>query len=146
MTKYEVPMIWQECGSIIVEAETPEEAHDLALSDDYGLPDEDQSSYVEGSAEVDEAFLAEPDNYIHNVSPIMRLQERAKKDPEFAKRLETAIDDLIERVNDEHRREMLEVVRKKKEEAHLDAMGDHFSEMLDENIAAALNDEGDSIK
>ena len=51
MQKYKIPCVWEVYGYIEIEAETLQDAIELAEQDDRPLPKE--SSYIEGSFWVD---------------------------------------------------------------------------------------------
>lgn len=53
MTKqYRIPLVWQMCGHMWVEAESEEKAIELALSPNYPLPD--NGAYVDDSVSLDD--------------------------------------------------------------------------------------------
>lgn len=47
MKEWKIPIVWQECGIVYVEANTIEEAIEMATGSDIQLPD--FGDYVEGS-------------------------------------------------------------------------------------------------
>lgn len=51
MKTYKIPVTWEAYGTVRIEAESLEEAIELAKGDDIPLPD---GCYVDGSWEVDE--------------------------------------------------------------------------------------------
>lgn len=54
MPKYKIPCSWQMYGMMEIEADSLEEAVEIANSDEQNLP---EGSYVEASFEVDEEIL-----------------------------------------------------------------------------------------
>lgn len=66
MTKYSIPVLWQEYGYVQVEADTAEEAADYVKLSETPLPSEHY--YVDDSFEVDEEFYDNPEDYL--VDPI----------------------------------------------------------------------------
>jgi len=54
MRTFNIPLIWQEWGTVQVEAETLEEAKAKALGPDVPLP---AGSYIDDSLEIDEDGL-----------------------------------------------------------------------------------------
>jgi len=50
--RYRVPLVWQMCGSVYVEAESEEVAIKYALSSECPLP---QGYYLDGSVMVDDS-------------------------------------------------------------------------------------------
>lgn len=57
MGRYKVPLVWQEWGTLNVEADCEEEAFQMALSEKYPLPDNGQ--YVDDSIQIDELRVIE---------------------------------------------------------------------------------------
>lgn len=53
MKSWKIPVIWQEIGIVEVEANTLEEAIEIARDDDGVIPIPDNGEYLEGSWEVD---------------------------------------------------------------------------------------------
>ncbi len=51
MKEYRIPLVWQMYGFVWVEAESKEEAIEIALGPDTPLPD---GTYIDDSCEVDE--------------------------------------------------------------------------------------------
>lgn len=51
MKYFRVPLVWQMYGHVWVEAETEEEAIELALGDEVPLP---EGNYIDDSVEVDD--------------------------------------------------------------------------------------------
>lgn len=56
--KYVVPVYWTVCGTVEVEASSKAEAYSAA----YDAPLPDNGEYVDGSFEVDEAFITDDDD------------------------------------------------------------------------------------
>ena len=53
MKTWEIPVVWQEMGTVKVEANTLAEAIDIARDDDWVIPIPDNGSFLDGSWEVD---------------------------------------------------------------------------------------------
>ena len=53
MKTWKIPVVWQEMGIVVVEANTLEEAIEIARADDGVIPIPDDGSFLEGSWEVD---------------------------------------------------------------------------------------------
>ena len=53
MKSWRIPVIWQEAGTIWVEADTLAEAIKIARDDDGVIPIPDNGDFVDGSWEVD---------------------------------------------------------------------------------------------
>jgi len=49
--KYSIPLVWQMGGRVTVEADSEEEAKEIALGPDHPLP---KGYYIDDSAEVDD--------------------------------------------------------------------------------------------
>ena len=60
MKSWKIPVIWQEIGIVEVEANTLEEAIEIARDDDGVISIPDNGEYLEGSWEVD----CEDENYL----------------------------------------------------------------------------------
>lgn len=57
--RFKIPVVWQMYGHVFVEAETLDEAFDIALSDRVGLPD--NGEYISASFEID--YEGIPEDY-----------------------------------------------------------------------------------
>lgn len=49
MKTWKIPVTWEMCGNVVVEAATLEEAMNIARDDDGVIPIPDDSDYVDGS-------------------------------------------------------------------------------------------------
>ena len=49
MKTWEIPVTWEMCGNVVVEAPTLKEAMDIARDEDGVIPLPDDSDYVDGS-------------------------------------------------------------------------------------------------
>lgn len=49
MKTWKIPVTWMECGTVSVEANTLEEAMNIAKDDDDVIPIPDNGTYVDGS-------------------------------------------------------------------------------------------------
>jgi len=58
---FTIALTWEVCGELNVEAETLEQAIELALSDEMFLPDD--AEYVDGSLEADKEMSEILTNY-----------------------------------------------------------------------------------
>ena len=59
MKTYRIPVYYEMKGYLEIEAESKEEAIDIAMSDECGLPD--NATYIDGSFEVAEEAFEDPD-------------------------------------------------------------------------------------
>lgn len=62
MKTWKIPVVWQEMGTVVVEANTLEEAIEIARDDDGIIPIPDDGTFIDGSWEVDcedEKYLRE---------------------------------------------------------------------------------------
>ena len=60
MKTWKIPVVWQEMGTIVVEANTLAEAIEIARDDDGIIPIPDDGTFLDGSWEVgceDEEFI-----------------------------------------------------------------------------------------
>lgn len=60
MKTWKIPVAWQEMGTVVVEANTLEEAIEIARDDDGIIPIPDDGTFIDGSWEVD----CEDENYL----------------------------------------------------------------------------------
>lgn len=60
MKTWKIPVVWQEMGTVVVEANTLAEAIEIARDDDGIIPIPDDGTFVDGSWEVD----CEDENYL----------------------------------------------------------------------------------
>ena len=62
MKKWKIPVTWEVCGYVYVDADTLEEAMETARDDEGVIPLPDDNDYVDGSwrlSETDENFVRE---------------------------------------------------------------------------------------
>ena len=62
MKKWKIPVTWEVCGYVYVDADTLEEAMETARDDEGVIPLPTESDYVDGSwrlSETDENFVRE---------------------------------------------------------------------------------------
>lgn len=62
MKKWKIPVTWEVCGYVYVDADTLEEAIETARDDEGVIPLPDDNDYVDGSwrlSETDENFVRE---------------------------------------------------------------------------------------
>lgn len=62
MKKWKIPVMWEVCGYVYVDADTLEEAIETARDDEGVIPLPDDNDYVDGSwrlSETDENFVRE---------------------------------------------------------------------------------------
>lgn len=62
MKKWKIPVTWEACGDVYVDADTLEEAMETARDDEGVIPLPTESDYVDGSwrlSETDENFVRE---------------------------------------------------------------------------------------
>lgn len=62
MKKWKIPVTWEVCGYVYVDADTLEEAMETARDDEGVIPLPDDNDYVDGSwrlSETDETFVRE---------------------------------------------------------------------------------------
>ena len=62
MKKWKIPVTWEVCGYVYVDADTLEEAMEMARDDEGVIPLPTESDYVDGSwrlSETDENFVRE---------------------------------------------------------------------------------------
>ena len=62
MKTWKIPVVWREMGTVVVEANTLEEAIEIARDDDGIIPIPDDGTFIDGSWEVDcedEEYLRE---------------------------------------------------------------------------------------